>query len=254
MSSEYSGRGDPQITLSLLWGEVNANKPGRKPRLTTEAIAQAAMALADAGGLDKMSMRALSDALGVSTMALYRYVPGKPELLDLIIDRAYSELPQDLPSEGAWDQCLERVAREEWDLYLAHPWMLSVSTYRAPLGPNGLRKYERELHALAGSGLDDVDMDLAVTSLSNFVRGAARFAIEGLTAVQQTGQTDVQWWEANARILEKVANPGDFPLASRVGTAAGSAFAGNVRATISFELGLKCFIEGVKTLAAHHAR
>lgn len=212
------------------------------------------MALADAGGLEKLSMRSLSDALGISTMAVYRYVPGKPELLDLIIDRAYSELPQETPSEAGWEQRLERVARDEWDLYLAHPWMLSVSTYRAPLGPNGLRKFERDLSAVAGSGLSDLEMDLVVTSLSNFVRGAARFALEGRAAVQQTGKTDLEWWEANAGVLQKMASPGDFPLASRIGTAAGSAYEGDARALTAFEFGLRRFIEGVKPLAAKHSR
>lgn len=212
------------------------------------------MALADAGGLDKLSMRTLSDALGVSTMALYRYIPGKPELLDLLIDRAYSELPQDPASGEDWEQRLERVALDEWDLYLAHPWMLNVSTYRAPLGPNGLRKYERELQAAAGSGLDDLDMDLLVTSLSSFVRGAARFAREGQAAARHTGQTDMEWWEANAGLLGKLARPEDFPLASRVGTAAGNAYGSNAHPPLSFQFGLRCFIEGARSLATKRSR
>lgn len=248
--SEYSGRGDPLVTLSLLWGEPSANKPGRKPRLTIEEISQAAMDLADAGGIDKLSMRALSDALGVSTMALYRYVPGKPELLDLIIDRAYAKLPQVPASGECWGKRLECVARDEWALYLAHPWMLSVSTYRAPLGPNALRKYERELEAISEAGLDDLDMDRLVTSLSSFVRGAARFALEGQAAPHQTGQTDAEWWEANAQILGKLARSADFPLASRVGTAVGNAYDNRDQPMVSFEYGLSCFIEGAKALAA----
>lgn len=253
MGSEYSGRGDPLATLSLLWGEPSANKPGRKPRLTIAAIGEAAMSLADAGGLEQLSMRSLSDALGVSAMALYRYVPGKPELLDLIIDRAYSELPQEPAPGECWEQRLERVARDEWALYLVHPWMLSVSTYRAPLGPNGLRKYERELQAIADAGLDDLDMDLSVNSLSSFVRGAARFALEGQAALQHTGQTDAQWWEANERILRKLVRPDDFPLASRVGTAVGNAYQGSAHPAVAFEFGLRRFIEGVKAMAARHS-
>jgi AcrR family transcriptional regulator len=254
LSSDYSGRGDPQITLSLLWGEPGANKPGRKPRLTVGEISEAAMVLADAGGIEKLSMRTLGEALGLSTMALYRYVPGKPELLDLIIDRAYSELPQEPASGEGWEQRLECVARDEWALYLAHPWMLGVSNYRAPLGPNGLRKYERELQAIAEAGLDDLDMDLLVTSLSSFVRGAARFALEGQAAPQQTGQTDAEWWEANAQLLGRLARPEDFPLASRVGTAVGTAYDNMAHPVVAFEFGLRRFIDGAKALAAKHSR
>lgn len=251
MASEYSGRGDPRTTLSLLWGTQNANKPGRKPRLTIAEIVKAAMVIADAGGLESLSMRTLSEALGISAMALYRYLPGKPELLDLLIDLAYSELPHAL--EGSWEQRMERVARDEWTLYLAHPWMLGVSTYRAALGPHGLRKYERELCALVDAGLTDLEMDLAVASLSNFVRGAARHALEAKRAVMETGQTDDEWWTAHARYLEGLVQASDFPLATRVGTAAALAYGGPADPALAFEFGLARYIDGIKALASGRA-
>eukprot|EP01034_Spumella_vulgaris_P033525 gene33524-41373_t len=220
LTGEYSGRGDPQVTLSLLWGEPSAPKRGRKPSLTIGAIGKAAMAIADAGGLDTLSMRALSESLGVSTMALYRYVPGKPELLDLIIDRAYAELPQDPAPGESWERRLERVARDEWELYLAHPWMLSISSYRAALGPSGLRKYERELQAIADTGLDDPGMDLLSDVTSKSIPA---WTTPGRTAPKQTGKTDAEWWQANAQVLEKLVRPDDFPLASRVGSTVGQA-------------------------------
>lgn len=224
------------------------SKPGRKPRLSVAEIGKAAMAIADAGGLEGLSMRTLSEALSVSTMALYRYVPGKPELLDLIIDLAYSELPQEQPSEGSWAQRLERVARDEWDLYAAHPWMLGVSTYRAALGPHAFRKYERELRAIVDAGLTDLEMDLVVVSLSNFVRGAARHALEAQRAATDTGQTNEQWWTAHAQYLGGLVQEGDFPIATRVGTAAGMAYGGPADPAIAFEFGLARYIDGVKAL------
>ena len=248
--AEYSGRGDPAIALSLLWGQDGPGKPGRKPRLTPAQIGAAAIAIADTAGLEGLSMRVLSEALGVSTMALYRYVPGKAELLDLIIDLAYAELPDTPVLDGDWVRQLERVARDEWHLYLAHPWMLEVSTYRAALGPNGFRKYERELRVIADAGLSDLEMDLAVTSLSNFVRGAARFSLEGRGAFQHTRQTNEAWWTANAQVLEKLVRADDFPLASRVGTAVGTAYGGAADPAIAFEFGLARYMEGVKVLAS----
>ncbi|MDQ1833807.1 TetR/AcrR family transcriptional regulator [Massilia scottii] len=224
------------------------SKPGRKSRFTVAEIGKAAMAIADAGGLESLSMRTLSDALGLSTMALYRYVPGKPELLDLIIDLAYSELPREQPSEGNWAQRLERVARDEWALYLAHPWMLGVSTYRAALGPHALRKYERELRAIVDAGLTDLDMDLVVLSLSNFVRGAARHALDAQRATADTGQTNDAWWTAHAQSLGELVQEEDFPIASRVGTAAGMAYGGPADPAIAFEFGLARYLDGVKAL------
>lgn len=249
MGSEYSGRGDPQTSLSLLWGTPQANKRGRKPRLTAAEIGKAAMAIADAEGLEGLSMRRLGDALGMSTMALYRYVPGKPELLDLLVDLAYSELPQDLAADDSWERRLERVARDEWALYLAHPWMLGVSTYRAALGPHAFRKYERELRAIVDAGLSDLDMDLAVASLSHLVRGAARHALDARRATQDTGQTDAQWWAAHAQHLEILVRAEDFPIASRVGTAAALAYGGPADPAAAFEFGLARLIFGIKASA-----
>lgn len=247
--AEYSGRGDPTVTLSLLWGQEAPARRGRKPGLTPAQVGAAALAIADAQGLQGLSMRVLSEALGVSTMALYRYVPGKAELLDLIIDLAYAELPDAPIGDAHWTRRLESVARDEWKLYLAHPWLLEVSTYRAALGPHGLRKYERELQAIAGAGLGDLEMDLAIASLSGFVRGAARSAIEGRGAFQHTGQTNEAWWAANAALLAKLVRADDFPLASRVGTAVGQAYGGVADPQAIFEFGLARHIDGIRLLA-----
>lgn len=245
MAAEFSGRGDPQATLSLLWSLDAGPKPGRKPSLTPVQIGLAAMELADASGLEALSMRVLADRLGVSAMSLYRYVPGKPELLDLVVELAHAELPQDLPDDD-WPVRLEEVARDAWALYLRHPWMLEISTYRASLGPHSLRKYERELQAVASAGLSDLVMDLVVASVSDYVRGAARSACEGRSAKKQTGRTDAEWWSLHACLLEQLVDPNVFPLAVRVGAAAGAEYGATTDPERSFDFGLKRLIQGLQ--------
>lgn len=91
MAREYSGAGDPARSIELLWGLHERPKRGPKPKLTLAQITTAAIGIADADGLDALSMRHVGDNLGVTAMSLYSYVPGKAELLDLILDTVNAE-------------------------------------------------------------------------------------------------------------------------------------------------------------------
>src|SRR5687767_8069662 len=117
--------------MQLLWGagsgdEGRATRRGPRPRLTVEEIARAGIAVADRKGLSALSMRRLADDLGVTAMSLYTYVPGKAELLDVMLDTVYGETarPEDVP--GGWRERLRLIARENWELYHRHRWMLQV--------------------------------------------------------------------------------------------------------------------------------
>lgn len=97
MASDRSSAGDPARTLALLWGVSAEEKPGRRgPRQAKSPaeIAAAAIGIADAEGMDAVTMRRVAQALGVSPMALYTYVPGKAELVDLMLDTAYADMPR----------------------------------------------------------------------------------------------------------------------------------------------------------------
>lgn len=249
MPSRFTGRGDPQATLSLLWDLPRAAKPGRRPGLTPALIGAEAMALADALGLEAMTMRTLGERLGVSAMALYRYVPSKSELLELVVELAYAELPDALP-QTTWEVRLHCVALDTWALYLRHPWMLEVSTYRASLGPQSIRKYERELRAIADAGLGDLDMDLVVSTVSDYVRGAARSAVDARAATQATGSSDEEWWALHAGLLQQLIDPEMFPLAVRVGAKAGAEYGGTTDPARSFAFGLARLIAGIRLLAS----
>lgn len=86
-----------------------------------------------------------------------------------------------------------------------------------------MAKYEHELSALDGLGLDDIEMDAALTYLLTFVQAWARAAADAHAARQDTGAGDGQWWAAHEPLLQQVLDPGAYPLATRVGTAAGTA-------------------------------
>ena len=110
--TETSGSGDIGRTLELLWETGRRPSRGPKPTLTLDRIVEAAIRVADTEGLEGLSMRRVAAELGTGTMSLYRYVPGKGELLDLMLDRVQrpSENPADLGDDG-WRTALEALAR-----------------------------------------------------------------------------------------------------------------------------------------------
>ncbi|HEU4422895.1 MAG TPA: TetR/AcrR family transcriptional regulator [Pilimelia sp.] len=252
MATEYSGTGDPARSMALLWR--NRDRPARsgKAGLSVDRIVAAAIELADAEGLAALSMRRVAERLGVGAMSLYTYVPGKAELLDLMLDTVYGETARSDETErsdGAaqgWRAKLERVARENWALYHRHPWLLQVATSRPPLGPNVTAKYDYELRAIDGVGLTDVEMDSVVTLIAGFVHGTARGAVEAAQAEQHTGMTDEQWWLAHAPYLEKVFDTSRFPVAARVGAAAGEAYGSAYAPDHGFEFGLQRVLDGIE--------
>ena len=129
--------------------------PGsRRPKLSREQIAQAALSIADAEGFAEVSMRRVAAALDVGTMTLYYYVRTKDELLALMDDALMGEavLPADqLPS--GWRAGLTAIARASRDVFVRHPWAL-YALQGARVGPNGMRHMEQSLTAVVETPLD----------------------------------------------------------------------------------------------------
>ncbi|MFE0149822.1 TetR/AcrR family transcriptional regulator [Nonomuraea sp. NPDC059007] len=248
MTIEYTGKGDPARSLALLWRTSDRVSRKGKPDLSVERIVRAAIEVADSDGLQALSMRRVAEKLGVGTMSLYTYVPGKPELLDVMLDTVYGEVERPEDPQGGWRERLSRIARENWRLYLRHPWLLQVATSRPVLGPNVTAKYDFELRALDGIGLTDVEMDAVLTLVNGFVHGTARGAVEAAQAESQTGMSDEQWWAAHAPFLARIGDAARFPTAARVGQAAGEALGGAYSAEHAFEFGLERVLDGVEAL------
>ncbi|MET8007715.1 TetR/AcrR family transcriptional regulator [Nonomuraea glycinis] len=253
MTVEYSGKGDPARSLALLWRTSERASRKGKPDLSVDRIVRAAIEVADAEGLQALSMRRVAERLGVGTMSLYTYVPGKPELLDVMLDTVYGETarPEEVP--GGWRGRLEVIARENWQLYLRHPWLLQVAASRPVLGPNVTAKYDYELRAVDGIGLTDVEMDSVITLVAGFVHGTARGAVEAAQAESRTGLSDEQWWAAHAPFFSRIADIERFPTAARVGQATGEALGAAYSAEHAFEFGLQRVLDGIEALVSGRA-
>jgi AcrR family transcriptional regulator len=197
-------------------------------------------------------MRRVAESLGVGTMSLYTYVASRAELVEAMLDAVYGEVVGRLEKIDAadWREALRQTAAANWAMYLRHPWMLQIFTGRPPLGPHSLAKYDLELRVVDGIGLSDVEMDAAVTLVQTHVEGVARRKIEAERAERRSGLSDAQWWEAAGPALAEVFDPGRFPVAGRVGQAAGQAHQAAYNLEHEYTFGLDRLIEGLEALIA----
>jgi Tetracyclin repressor-like, C-terminal domain len=183
-------------------------------------------------------------------MSLYTYVPGKAELIDVMLDTIAAETARPGDADGDWREKLELIARENWALQLRHRWTAQVVINRAVLGPNVIAKYDAELSALTGLGLTDLEMDAILSLVLGYVRGAAREAVAAAQAEQRTGMSDDQWWALHAPLLGRVLDPTRFPLGARVGTAVGEAYGAAYDPHELFEFGLQRVLDGIEVFVA----
>ncbi|CAO5250645.1 TetR/AcrR family transcriptional regulator [Frankia sp. AgKG'84/4] len=248
MSAERSSAGDPARTLALLWGEAPAPRRGPSRALDLTAVVRAATDLADQEGLPAVTMRAVARALGVVPMTLYTYVPGKEELLDLMLDAAYAGMPRTDTAGAVWRERLTAVADENQALFAAHPWAAEVSTLRPPLGPGLMAKYEHELSAFDDLDLSDVEMDDCLTCLLSFVQANARAAHDAAVASAGPDGDDARWWATVGPLLSRVLDESRYPRASRVGAAAGQAHGSAHDPGHAYRFGLARLLDGLAPL------
>lgn len=238
---ETSGSGDITRTLDLLWGTGRRPSRGPKPGLTLERVVEAAVGLADREGLGALSMRRIAAELGTGTMSLYRYVPGKAELLDLMLDRVQrtSQDPADF-GDGHWRSALEALGRATLALYRRHPWLLEVNQSRPILGPSALDGMEKVMSRIKPMGLSDPELLSVIIMIEGYVVGAARTQLYQQEAERTSGLTDAEFWEAQRPMLEKAMTSGRYPVMS---TLAEDTFSSDFD---HFEFGLQRILDGLE--------
>ncbi len=250
MAAERTGGGDPARTIDLLWHGGAQAQPVRGPRrrLDVGTITAAAVELADADGIAAVTMRRLASRLELaSPMALYTYVPAKAELVDLMVDACFAAFALDIGAAPArLPDRIRALAAANLTLYGQHPWLADVSIERPPLGPGQLGKYERELAALDGLGLSDHELDLTLTLVTTFVRAHAASA-----AAASSADDEAAWWAAAGPALARHATAADYPLSSRVGTAAGEAQGRAHDPELAYAFALERIADGVQALRRH---
>jgi len=211
---------------------------------TVSSVTQVAIDLADANGLEALTMRAVAQQVGIGAMTLYGYVPGKAELVELMLDQlaATTYDGHDLPTaKSGWREGLRHVAERNYAHTLHHAWAVNIAPARPILGPGNCLKYESELAPLDGIGLSDHDIEHVLTTVLGITSAAARWQV-GLERVRTDSQlTDEQWWALSQPVLGTAMKGMDLPISSRVGQTTASA--GNPYA--SLQAGLDLFLDGL---------
>ncbi|MFJ4653251.1 TetR/AcrR family transcriptional regulator [Nocardia sp. NPDC088792] len=194
--------------MSLIW-DREPYRP-KSQALSVERIVDASVALADAEGLDALSMRRVAAELSTGTTTLYRYVDSRDDLLDLMADAVQDD---HAPLTGDWLADLEAYAHHERELWLRHPWLAPLLATRPSLGPNWLRGLE---HALGAAAPLTSDAGSAVGLIRDYVRGAVMRELAEKETRRRTGQTEDQWRAAVAPYMRKIIESGAYPQVSRM--------------------------------------
>jgi AcrR family transcriptional regulator len=225
----------PNRATGLDWGDAVEAVPEsgqvRIPRsggLTAPAIVEAAIAVADADGLDAVSIRRVAALLGVRPMSLYTHIASKDELLDLMANELVGLMLIEEPASNDWREALGEIARRSHATFVAHPWVLAAFARRPRPGPNAARHAKQMALAVAGIGLAPAEVWTVLGIVDDYVLGHA-------LRVATTG---------NARDLEASMSVTDR---AEVPEVAALPDVDHARTTSdSFELGLQTVLDGVE--------
>ncbi|MFJ8474377.1 TetR/AcrR family transcriptional regulator [Kitasatospora sp. NPDC094011] len=211
-SPEQPGRPVPPEAPELIWLRPERTGRGPKPAHSRDSIAAAAITIADAEGLDAVSMRRVAAALGAGTMSLYNYVPKKEHLLDLMLDAACGEYRLPPAPSGDVPADLAGLAHEQMAIFRRHPWLPGLVIARPGIGPNALRYTDHFLAVTAPTGLPGGTRMEAMAMFNGFICQFAQY--------EQTAAAGAKWQAEMVGYLTQAAMSGAYPnLAQAFATA-----------------------------------
>ncbi|MCS7479819.1 TetR/AcrR family transcriptional regulator [Umezawaea endophytica] len=249
---------DLQRSLTLLWAGRSRGKRGPRPRLTAEQIAAAAIRIADADGLDALSMQRIAADLGCATMSIYNHIPSKDLLLEVAADVAAGKPPE---IDGAPDfrHAVRHWVGALWAGFQTHPWLLRVPLDHTPIGPNQLAWLDRLLRPLLAVGLAPGEARAAALHLTAVVRGTAQISID-MGNAHKTDDGRPRTEAELVRALSDLVDPDDYPALATVHAAESAAGRPGVDepdgdalpAEVGF--GVDRFLDGIEAWAATAAK
>ncbi|HEV8559260.1 MAG TPA: TetR/AcrR family transcriptional regulator [Actinophytocola sp.] len=199
-----------------VWMRPERHSRGPDPAYSREQITVAAIRIADAEGLEAISMRRVAREVSAGAMSLYRYIGSKDELIELMVDMVQGEEPPPQAPSGDWRADLEQIAERQRDAMHRHPWLATVNVGRPTFGPNTLRGLEYALRCVDGLGLSIDRMLAIVLSVSSFARGFVQSELAEEEARRRTNLTEEQWRLTQAPYIRQILESGEFPLVAKV--------------------------------------
>jgi AcrR family transcriptional regulator len=207
----------------------------RRGTLSRERVLDAALVLADAGGLESLTMHAIGRRLGVQAMSLYRHVEDKADLLDGLVDLVVSEIEMPM-SSADWKAAMRQRATSARQVFVRHPWAIGLVESRRRMGVVTLRHHEWVLGVLMGAGFSPVMAARAYNLLDSYVYG---FALQEPSLTYGSPEEHAEVGQATLRQVL----PDEYPHLARVAREfieAGSEYGEG------FEFGLELILDGIE--------
>jgi AcrR family transcriptional regulator len=152
--------------------------------LSRERVLRAALALADEGGVEALTMRRLGKALGVEAMSLYNHVAGKEDILGGLVDIVFTEI--ELRCEARdWRSAMRRRAISARDALARHRWAIGLMESSTRPGPANLSHHDSVLRCLRGAGFSVEMAAHAYSVLDSYIYG---FALQQANLPFDTGE------------------------------------------------------------------
>ncbi len=232
--------------IDTVWARDEERSSGPQP-LSREAIVAAAVEIADADGLEAVSIRRLATKLDARPMSLYSHIGRKGDLIDLMVDEvmAGAIIPGGPPTDD-WREALRQIAQRTRESTRAHPWMIAAAFHRPFLGPNTLRHIDQSLAAVSELPLSPERKRAVLLAVDTYTLGFVRWEVKspkgdkGGTPCAGRPEGGPTAAEIDAYIATQAAS-GDYPhLAEFVGKDIGL----GVKAE-KFEIGLEWLLTGI---------
>jgi AcrR family transcriptional regulator len=236
--------------LAMLWERDDTQRPGPKRGLDLRAIGCAAVDVADTHGLSGVSMAKVAAALGVTTMALYRYVSSKDELLKLMVDTAYGPATLRFSDGDGWRDRIRSWSNALQGSLVRHRWILRVPVSEPPLTPHQIGWMDMGLQAFNGTPLTAQDKLSALLLVDNYIRGVTQLSVD-ITS----NDPDFEAGERYVRGLTMLADPARFPALAAVLAEGGLSDDDDedIFPTAEFNFGLDTVFDGIAVLIERRA-
>ena len=209
----------------LVWDEP---ADGGTASLRRADVIQAALAVADAEGLEAVSIRRVAADLDVRPMALYTHIASKDDLVALMLHEMSGELLVPEPLPGDWREALRAIARRAYAAYVKHPWALQAFGRGTRVGPNMLRRAEQSAAAVASLDLSPADAWIALSILHEWTIGHALHVVTLREDRELEGQLSG-------------ADPAEFPRMSKV-----FGVGREQSRDTTFDVGLEAVLDGIE--------
>jgi AcrR family transcriptional regulator len=243
---EDSGTGLPE-SVELAWGLRERPGKGPKRALTLKGIIDAAVRIGAAEGLEAVSMSRVAAEVGVSTMALYRYVPSKSDLLALMMDEVMGPPPPLPGPEGGWREALSAWM---WALRAAlrrNAWLLRAPITGPPIMPRNVLWMEAGLRAMRGMGLPPGPRISLLILLSNYVRSEVTLWHDLESSFQAAQSSEEEVIGDYGAMLARLADSARFPELSAI-LAEGVFSEGTGEPDDDFVFGVEILLDGLEGL------